>query len=270
MNVRRILILLTLLLLSNNLVRAQWPSLYKGYELNHSDPTKTYSHIAFSGELYDMVKGNIWEWNLKGGFAFAHNKHMVGLHIPFIRSVYEGIEDLYGIGDITIRYHWVPYESQYQTNSLKSMAFLLDLSIPTGDEFSGHGTGVPMLIPTYILGIRPVENVALYPLFRFIYSLGETNGEWTGGYPGVGTGEGGNVRVFQTDILFNIEFNQAWLGLAPVFSYEFNGQESTLSLRPELGILLGEYLSLKLTGAFYIAGRRRFNSWTMFDAGYYF
>ena len=267
---RRVLIFMTLVFLTSLVAKAQWPVLYKGYELNPSDPTKPYSHLGFSGELYDMVEGDIWEWNLKGGFAFLHNQHMIGVHIPFIRSIYPGIENLYGIGDITLRYHWVPYEAQYQSNSLKSMAFLLDVSIPTGDEFSGHGTGVPMLIPTYILGIKPVEKVAIYPLFRFIYSVGETDREWTGGYPGVGTGEGGNVRLFQTDILFNIEFNQAWLGLAPVLSYEFNGQETTLSLRPELGILLGEALSLKLTGAFYIAGRRRFNSWTMFDAGYYF
>ena len=42
--------------------KAEWPILQNGVELNPSDPTQAYSDIAFEGELFDMLEGNLWTW----------------------------------------------------------------------------------------------------------------------------------------------------------------------------------------------------------------
>jgi len=254
--------------------KADWPMLPNGIILNPSDPTQAYSDIAFEGELFDMLEGNLWAWTLSGGVAFAKNRHQLSIDIPIVRSEYPGVENLTGIGDIAFRYHFVAYRSDIQIKTHASSALYLDLSIPTGNTLKGHGAGVPVLMPGLVFAYKPVSQIAIYPEVMYLHSFGEANGDWGGGYPGSipdnpGT-ETNKIRLMQVLILFNVEFNEAWLGLAPAYSYSFTSNESTLSIRPEIGKLFGEKVSLKLSGSFFVAGRRRLNSWAYFDIRYYF
>lgn len=255
-------------------VMAQWPLLPSGKELNPSDFTRPYSDIAFSGEYIDMVQGHIWQWTFHGGFAFGKNKHGLSVKVPFVRTVYPGVEELTGIGDITFRYHLVTYESKLRVRTLASSALRLDISIPTGDPLKGHGAGVPIFMPGFSLAYRPVPQIAMFPHIKYFHSFGEIDGDWGGGYPGSIPSdpamEDNKVRMIFVECLFNYEFNEAWIGLSPMYSYSFIENDGTLSLRPQLGKLFVEKVSINLSASFYIAGRRRLNSLTYFDVRYFF
>ena len=246
---------------------AQWPLLPSGKELNPSDITQPYSDVAFSGELIDMIEGHIWQWTFQGGVAFGKNKHGLSINVPFVRSVALGVEQLTGIGDISLRYHLVTYQSEMRMRTLASSALYLDLSIPTGNTLYGHGAGVPILTPGFTLAYRPVPQLAIYPHIRYLHSFGEAEFYWAGGSS---SGEEVNIRSLQIEAIFNYEFNEAWIGISPAFSYSFTSSEGTLSIRPQLGKLFAEKVSLSLSASFYIAGRRRLNSVTYFDVRYFF
>ncbi|MGD9328821.1 MAG: hypothetical protein PVH48_07635 [Cyclobacteriaceae bacterium] len=256
-----------LLLLFSGKSMAQWPLLPSGKELNPSDITQPYSDIAFSGELIDMIEGHIWQWTFQGGVAFGQNKHGLSLKVPFVRSVALGVEQLTGIGDINIRYHLVTYDSKLRMRTLASSALYLDLSIPTGNTLYGHGAGVPILTPGFTLAYRPVPQIAIYPHIRYLHSFGEAEYYWAGGNS---SSDNVNVRTLQFETIFNYEFNEAWIGISPVVDYSFTSKEGTLGIRPQLGKLFAEKVSISLSGTFYVAGRRRLNSWTYFDVRYFF
>lgn len=266
--------LLVVSMTSTAIAQDIWPALRSGKDLNPSDITRPYSNLAFSGEYIDMVEGNIWKWNLQAGIALGQNKHGFSVEVPFVRSVYPGVEQLTGMGDVSIRYQLVTYDSKMRARTLASSSLYLDLSIPTGKTLYGHGAGVFIFRPGFALAYRPVPQLAIYPHIRYFHSFGETDSEWGGGFPGMlpddpALGEM-KVRLFQLEGIFNYEFNQAWIGLAPAYSYSFSSKEGTLSLRPQLGKLFAEKVSISLSGSFYVAGRRRLNSWTYFDVRYFF
>lgn len=253
---------------------AQWPLLPSGKELNPSDITHPYSDIAFSGELIDMIEGHIWQWTFQGRVAFGQNKHGLSIEVPFVRSVAPGVEQLTGIGDINIRYHLVTYDSELRMRTLASSALYLDLSIPTGNTLYGHGSGVPIIMPGFNLAYRPVPQIAIYPHIRYLHSFGEAEYDGTGGFYGTIPSNSGlekeKIRSLQFETIFNYEFNEAWIGISPAISYSFTSNEGSLSIRPQLGKLFINKLSVSLSASFYLVGRRRLNSWTYFDVRYFF
>ncbi len=274
MKQRGIIFLAILFLPSPILAQSDWPLLPNGRFLNPSDITMPYDHLDFKGELYDFVEGNIWKFSLSGGVSLFHDKHEISIDIPFVRSEYTGIENLLGIGDILIRWKMLTYESINRVRTLASSALYLEISVPTGEEFNGHGAGVPILSPGFILSYRPVQRIGIFPQIKYTHSFGEASSEWGGAVSGGISVDpediSRKIRAMQAEILFNVEFTDTWIGLAPAYVQDFNSGEGTLNLRPELGILFAESIALKLSGSFFIAGRRRLLSWTMFSANYYF
>lgn len=256
------------------LAQQEWPLLPNGRFLNPSDITMPYDHLDFKGELYNFTKGKLWKFSLSGGISLFHDKHELSVDIPFVRSEYTGIENLLGIGDIVVRWKMLTYESIRRVRTLASSSLYLEVSVPTGEEFNGHGAGVPILTPGFILCYRPVQRIGIFPQLRYAHSFGEASSEWGGAINGGISADPNEmarkIRAIQTEILFIVEFTETWIGIAPAYIYEFNSKEGTLNIRPELGVLFGESLALKLSGSFFIAGRRRLLSWTMFTANYYF
>ena len=110
---------------------AQWPVLQSGKVLNPSDPSEPYSLGSFNGERFNMVGGEIYSWGFTGAYAFGQNRHQFLVDIPFVRSSVAGIEDLVGIGDITMRYKGVVHEMPEGLKSYKTTTFYFDLSICT-------------------------------------------------------------------------------------------------------------------------------------------
>jgi hypothetical protein len=254
--------------------QSEWPLLPNGRFLNPSDITMPYDHLDFKGELYDFEKGNIWKFSLSGGISLFRDKHEISIDIPFVRSEYTGIENLLGIGDLLLRWKMLTYESINRVRTLASSAIYLEVSLPTGEEYNGHGAGVPIMSPGFILCYKPVQRIGIFPHIKYTHSLGEASSEWGGAISGgisIDPDEmTRKIRAMQAEILFNVEFTGLWIGIAPAYVQDFNSGEGTLNIRPELGILFAESLALKLSGSFFIAGRRRLQSWTMFSANYYF
>lgn len=250
-----------------------WPVLNSEIELNPSDITRPYNNLALAGEYFNMVQGNIWKWNVQGGVAFAKNKHGISFEVPFVRSVYPGVEQLTGIGDISVKYQFMTYDSKMRVRTLASSGLYVNLSIPTGNSFEGHGAGVPIISPGFALAYRPVRSIAIYPHIRYSHSFGEIADNWygnSGSIPDNSGSDAGKARVLSVESIFNYEFNQAWIGLSPEYNYSFSSKEGTLNLRPQIGKLFAEKISINLSSSFYIAGRRRLISWTYFDVRYFF
>ncbi|MBR9999219.1 MAG: hypothetical protein KFF73_09620 [Cyclobacteriaceae bacterium] len=274
MKLRAIIILSMLFPSREILAQPEWPILPNGRFLNPSDMTIPYDHIDFKGELYNFEQGNTWKFSLAGGISLFRDKHELTIELPVVRSEYTDIENLTGIGDIMIRWKILTYESIQRVRTLASSAFYFEVSLPTGEELNGHGAGVPVITPGFILAYRPVPQIGILPHLRYAHSLGEANSEWSGGmsgtYPGNPDDMETKIRALQAEIFFYAEFSQAWLGLAPGYIYDFYSGEGTLNLRPEIGKLFADSLALKLSGLFYIAGRRRLLNWTMFSVNYFF
>jgi hypothetical protein len=218
--------------------------------------------------------GNLWKFTLSGSFTLFRDKHELSIELPLVRSEYSGIENLTGIGDLLLRWKILTYESVRRVRTLASTAVYIEASLPTGEEFNGHGAGVPMVTPGIVLAYRPVPQIGILPHIKYTHSLGEANGEWSGAISGIYPGNPEDldvkIRALQAEILFNAEFSEAWIGIAPGYVFDFYADEGTLNLRPEIGKLFAGSLALKLSGQFYIAGRRRLQSWTMFCVNYYF
>ncbi len=274
MNLYQILKIFILLIPVSIKSYGQWPVMENGRYLNPADETLPYDFVDFTGELFNFDKGQLWQFSLEGGLSLFEDNHGFSVKVPVVRSEYIGIENLSGLGDISVQYKLLTYESKLRVRTLASSALYANFSFPTGNQFAGHGAGVPILSPGFILAYRPVQEIAIYPDFRYTHSFGSANIEWGAGVPGGIPSDpdidSRKIRVVQSEIFFNYEFNETWFGIAPGYFYEFNQREGTLNIRPELGRLFSSSLAIKIGGMFYVLGRRRLLSWTSFNLKYIF
>jgi hypothetical protein len=256
-------------------VFAQWPLIDDGLYLNPSDPSRPYSRAFMSGEVFNMVEGELWQYTFAGSIAFSKHRHELYFQVPFVRSVFPGIENLSGIGDICAGYSFVFYERKSMATAFTNASFSIKTSFPTGDEYAGHGVGRVIFVPGITFSYKPANQIGIYPSVRYITSAKRGKGNWAGGFPGAIPDEPSSnpdkrFNVLQVDAMFNIEFNETWIGLTPIYSYEFNQSESTINLRPEVGKLFNKSFLIKLNSTVYIAGKRRLLYWTQFEVAYYF
>ncbi len=255
--------------------RAQWELIEDGLYLNPSDPSRPYSNVSLSGELFDLVQGQLWQYSLTGSVAFGHNRNGLMFQLPFVTSVIPGIENYSGIGDISAGYSYVFYERNSITSSLTNATASLKVSFPTGDPYVGHGVGRTVLVPGITFAFKPADQVGIYPSINYITSTKPATGRWAGGFPGAVPDESGSnpekrISAFELSSEFNIEFNATWLGLTPIYSYDFTSRDYTVNLRPEIGKLFNNAFLLEINSTVYILGKRNLLYWTQFEAAYYF
>jgi hypothetical protein len=192
-----------------------------------------------------------------------------------VNTVIPGYENYAGIGDIQAGYSMVFYERNSIASSLINATAHLTVSLPTGDQYVGHGVGRTIIVPEIMLAFKPIDEIGIYPSVQYITSAKPTTGRWAGGFPGAVPDQTGNnpeqrLSAFQIDSEFNLEFNRTWLGLTPIVSIDLNSSNYTVNLRPEIGKMFGEGFVLKINSTAYILGERRLLYWTQFEAGYYF
>ncbi len=253
----------------------QWQLIEDGLYLNPSDPSRPYSNVSLSGELFDLVEGQLWQYTFNGSLAFGHYRNQLSLGIPYVTTVIPGIENFSGIGDLTAGYSYVFYERKSVSSPLTNATASLNFSFPTGDQYVGHGVGRTVVVPGIMLAFKPADQVAIYPSFTYITSTKPATGRWAGGFPGAVPDESGSnpekrISAFELSSEFNIEFNATWLGLTPIYSYDFTGGNYTVNLRPEIGKLFNNSFLLKINSTVYILGKRNLLYWTQFVAAYYF
>lgn len=256
-------------------VRAQWPLIDDGLYMNPSDPSRPYSSFSFSGEVFNLVEGQLWQYSLNGSVAFGHHRNQLTVQVPVAQAVIPGIENYSGLGDINTGYSYVFYERQSLVSSLTNATFSLNISFPTGDQYVGLGVGRTIIVPGITLAFKPADQIGIYPSVRYITSAKPTSGSWAGGFPGAvpdesGTNPEARFSALLINTEFNLEFNQTWISLTPVVSYDFTGTDYSVNLRPEIGRLFGDSFLLKINSTAYIMGKRRLLYWTQFVAGYYF
>ena len=256
-------------------VKAQWTLIDDGLYLNPSDPSRPYSNLSLSGEVFNLVEGQLWQYSLTGTVAFGQHRNLLSAQIPMVRSVIPGIESYSGIGDINFGYAYVFYERKSISTSLINTTASLNISLPTGDQYVGHGVGRTIIVPGITFAFKPVDQIGIYPSLKYITSTKPTTGRWAGGFPGAVPDESGTnpekrISAVQLNSEFNIEFNQAWIGLTPILSYDISGNDYSVNLRPEIGKLFNDAFLIKINSTIYILGKRRLLYWTQFVASYYF
>ncbi len=269
------LYILFILFLPRSVLAQQWPLIEDGLYKNPSDPSRPYSNVSLSGSVFNLVEGQLWQYALTGDVAFGNYRNLLTFQVPIVRSVIPGIENFSGIGDINGGYSFVFYERKTIDNPLINATASLNISLPTGNADLGEGVGRTVFVPGLTLAFKPVDQVGIYPSIQYITSSKPATGRWAGGFPGAvpdetGTNPEARISAIQINSEFNLEFNQTWLGLTPVFSYDFTGRQYTVNLRPEVGRLFNDSFLLKINSTFYILGQRHLLYWTRFVAAYYF
>lgn len=272
---QNILSTVLLMLLSVPAFSQEWPLIDDGLYKNPSDPSRPYSSLSLSGELFNLVEGQLWQYSPSLSVAFSRHRDQLSIRVPIVNTVIPGYENYAGIGDIQAGYSMVFYERNSIASSLINATAHLTVSLPTGDQYVGHGVGRTIIVPEIMLAFKPIDAIGIYPSVQYITSAKPTTGRWAGGFPGAVPDQTGNnpeqrLSAFQIDSEFNLEFNRTWLGLTPIVSIDLNSSNYTVNLRPEIGKMFGEGFVLKINSTAYILGERRLLYWTQFEAGYYF
>jgi hypothetical protein len=264
-----------LLIISIPVLSQDWPLIDDGLYKNPSDPSRPYSSVSLSGELFDLVEGQLWQYSPEASLAFSRHRDQLSIRIPVVRTEIPGYESFSGIGDIALGYSLVFYERKSISSSLINATANLNISFPTGDQYVGHGVGRTVIVPGITLAFKPIDAIGIYPSVQYILSAKPTTGNWAGGFPGAVPDQTGSnpeerLSALLVNSQFNLEFNKTWFGLTPILSIDFRSNDYTVNLRPEIGKLFGESFMLKINSTVYILGERRLLYWTQFVAGYYF
>ena len=254
---------------------AQWPLVEDGLYLNPSDPSRPYTNLSLSGELFSLVEGQLWQYSVSGDLAFGKFRNQLGIQVPFVQSIIPGIENFSGIGDVGVKYNYVFFERKNISNSLTNATFSLNMTFPTGNQYLGEGVGRTMIIPGVTFAFKPADQIGIYPSIKYITSARPTTGRWAGGFPGAipditGSNLSKRISALQINSTFNLEFNETWLGLTPILSYDFISNDYSINLRPEIGKFFNDSFLIKINSTAYIIGQRKLLFWTQFVIGYYF
>ena len=237
------------------------------------DITRGYTVFGLGGQRFDLVDGQIWQWDLFGRWAFDEERHQVGVEVPFVRSDYfTNIETRTGMGDLKVRYMAQVMNGSFG-GTLNTASIAMEVNFPTGEVEDGHGLGSIVISPLLNYGIWLHPQVSFFSSLRYAHSTQTVGGVWSSG----GTvPDNPDLQVERKirDLLFEATgvlevVKDGWLSLGMVYSRFFSEQESTVDIRPEIGKLWDQKYGLSLRSIFWIAGRRRVNSWIEFEFAFY-
>ena len=247
--------------------------LAQGSSIKPYDITRGYTVFGLDGQRFDLVDGQIWRWGFSGKLAFAENKHQIGVEVPFVRSDYfTNIETRTGLGDIRVLY-MLRIMNNASKGTLNTASATIEINFPTGEIEDGHGLGSVVLSPVLNYGIWLHPQVSFFSALRYAYSTQTVGGSWSGG-GAVPDNPDLQIERDIRDLLFEATgvlevVKDGWLSLGVIYSRFFNEKESTIDVRPEIGKLWNQKYALSLRSIFWIAGRRRVNSWIEFEFAVY-
>lgn len=232
-----------------------------------SDPATMISKITTDFESYIFV-GDARYYAIRLGYDYglANRKHLVGMSIPFVHTIFVGdfggYENTNGIGDLKMRYMYVPIQKN-SVSGLQRLSTYLEVTAPTGEYESGKGAGAWLYKPGMIFTYQSGPSVSLYPELKFQFSGGDANSVGGGdGAPDQGDPEKDEpIKNLSLSIpaVILIRNWDGWFSLNAQYTQSFSENTYYLFLRTDFGKMIGKKTSASLNITKFIAGQPLLN-----------
>jgi hypothetical protein len=230
---------------------------------NPADVTEAASHIELMPEYNKLTDGDANLVRLVYDLDWANGKYSVTGELPVGQLNLDSGTEETGIGDIRTRFFWKFYDSP--NSRLENMVFNLDVFLPTGDSDKGLGQGTFVIVPSVIFAFPINENFTIYPIPKYKFSTGKTEGSASAFPPGKSPIPGREseefINAFEIEMSFVYEFknHSAWMFLAPIYQVDFEPEPDEdnyeLTLRGQVGKMFGRW-GLGLEGTTFLAGEK--------------
>lgn len=236
-------------------------------EVDASDPATMKSRVTSDFESYFFV-GDARYYAIRLGYEYGlvNQKHLFGMSLPFVHNIFAadfgGYENTSGIGDLKMRYMFVPIQKN-SGGGLQRLSAYMEVTAPTGEELLGRGAGVWVYKPGLIFTYRSGPSVSFYPEIKYVFSGGDAN--TLGGGDGAPDQEDpdkdGPIQNLSLSIPVVILVNNwdGWFSLNAQYIQSFSEDTYYLFLRTDFGRMIGNKTSASLNITKFIAGQPLLN-----------
>jgi hypothetical protein len=183
---------------------------------------------------------------LSGSYAFPSAKMSVGFdEIPLVRIDTPGHSEDWMLGDIIVRYGYVPYISPKQDFGL---VFVTNLTLPTGDFEGGAGAGRYDLEPRLFLPYKFNKTYTIVPAVYHKFTLAKRE-------------HGVQDSKFLTLRLINLFYTSpsSYIIVEPRLYRDFETNKTSGELRFQVGAMLTANIAAYLEYSAGIGGERYFD-----------
>lgn len=232
-------------------------------EFDASDPATMRSRFTADFESYFFV-GEAKHYAMRFGYDYGlqNQKHLFGLSLPIVHAIYAadfgGYENTTGVGDLKMRYMFVPYQED-KVSGLQRVSAYLELTAPTGESQLGRGAGTWVYRPGMIFTFRPSPFVAFYPEIKYQFSTQDAN-ILSGDAPDPeDTDVDGPISnlVFSVPAVAMVSSWHGWAGLNATYIQSFSEETYYVFMRLDFGTMIGQKTSAALHITKFIAGQPR-------------
>ncbi len=232
-------------------------------EFEASDPAIMKSRVTTDFESYFFVAGARF-YAMRFGYEYGlqNQKHLFGLSLPLVHNIYladyGGYENTTGVGDLKMRYMFVPLQK-----SDKQISTYFEMTAPTGASELGRGTGTWVYKPGVIFTFRPNPFVSFYPEIKYSFSTKEANGLGGDGAPDQGdTDIDGLIKNLSISVpaVALVSDWRGWVGMNAIYIKSFSEDTYYVFLRLDFGKMIGEKTSAALNITKFIAGQPRLDA----------
>lgn len=256
-----VLVVLLFVCLSNQAL-AQTPGTPVG-EFEASDPAIMKSRVTADFESYFFVAGARF-YAMRFGYEYGlqNQKHLFGLSLPLVHNIYladyGGYENTTGIGDLKMRYMFVPLQK-----SDKQISTYFEMTAPTGASELGRGTGTWVYKPGVIFTLRANPFVSFYPEIKYSFSTKVANSLGGDGAPDQGdTDIDGLIKNLSISVpaVALVSDWRGWVGMNAIYIQSFSEDTYYVFLRLDFGKMIGEKTSAALNITKFISGQPRLDA----------
>lgn len=236
-------------------------------EFDASDPGTMKSRVTTDFETYFFVAGaKFYALRLGYEYGLQNERHLFGISLPLVHNIfmadYGGYENTTGIGDIKMRYMFVPY-LKTDNSSFQRVSTYFEMTAPTGTPELGRGTGTWVYKPGMIFTFRPNPFVAFYPEVKYSFSTKEANGLGGDGAPDQSDpdvdGLIKNLTIAVPAVALVTDW-RGWVGMNATYIQSFSEETYYLFLRLDFGKMIGEKTSAAINVSKFIAGQPRLDA----------
>jgi hypothetical protein len=184
--------------------------------IDPSKPTNVYNRLSNNIE-YNFLKNGRRTYGYRANLVLAtpRQHHSVHIELPLLYSTFS---KKFGLGDIRLRYYWVPYRNYSKEPG--AFGFLIDTYLPTGNFYDGLGRGrwiiAPGLSTAFVFG-----RFSTFPIISYLYS-----GEIMSSKISPAAREALNGYMIQSICVY--KFKKSYVDCTPIFmknSYSNGGKD---------------------------------------------
>ncbi len=234
-------------------------------ESTGSDPAVMETRFTLDADAFYFV-ALARHYGIKIGYEYAlqNKRHQFGMALPFLHTIYNadfaGFENTSGIGDLAMRYMFVPFV-QTKRAGLQRVSTFLELTAPTGEFQLGRSAGSWVLSPGLIFTYRPNPYVAFYPELKYQMSVSDAVGlGGSTGPPDPNDTELDNRiqnLIFTLPAVVLVSDWDGWASMRATYISSMSENVDFLFIRADFGKMIGERTSAALNITKFVAGEPR-------------